>query len=275
MQITGGQTFYYRLCEARENQDRPLLEALYHPDAVSFSLSTGQVTRGREAILDSFKQTFQVAGAISLRSVESLVEAGEAVCVEATLSTRSAQIQTYDVYLLQAGICAQHVGGLISPRPPVGQGSFQGWPQTKGATFYHRLCQAQEAQDVARLSSLYHPDGVACSSNQSSRGREAIINSFKQVTANSGSVSLKSVESFMESSEIICAEVTRTIRFVNLMGSVQFDALTYDVLVLRADQIGQSFSGLISPRGHALQQAVKPQREPCVISLFPQSFRRW
>ncbi|HLZ61123.1 MAG TPA: nuclear transport factor 2 family protein [Ktedonosporobacter sp.] len=137
------------------------------------------------------------------------------------------------------------------------------------------MCQALDAQDIATLESLYHPDGVACSSNQSSKGREAIINSFKQVTANSGSVSLKSVESFVESSEIICAEVTRTIRFVNLMGSVQFDALTYDVLVLRADQIGQSFSGLISPRGLEFQQAVKPQRDPCPISLFPRRQRWW
>jgi|SRR5579859_3097276 len=135
MQITGGQTFYYRLCEARENQDRALLEALYHPDAVSLSLSTGQVTRGREAILDSFKQTFQVAGAISLRSVESLVEAGEAVCVEATLSTRFAEVQTYDIYMLQAGMAKQHVSGLISPRPQGERAPDRDGPRRKGRRF--------------------------------------------------------------------------------------------------------------------------------------------
>src|SRR5579875_2543228 len=127
IQYTPGQTFYYQLSDAIDAQDFATLETLYHPDAVSLSMSTGQVFRGRKAILDSFKRAFQIGGAISSRAVESLVEAGGAVCVEAQLSTRIAQMQTYDIYLLQAGMVKQHVGGLISPRPPSGRKSVQGW----------------------------------------------------------------------------------------------------------------------------------------------------
>lgn len=262
MQYTPGQTFYYQLSAAVDAQDFATLEILYHPDAVSLSLSTGQVFRGREAILDSFKHAFQIGGAISSRSVENLVEAEGAVCVEAKLTTtRSVQMQTYDVYMLQAGMVKQHVGGLISPRPPVGQGRGQGGPQTKGAALYHRYCQALEAQDFATLANLYHPDmiSVDCITNTFRRGRAAIIGVLKEAAQNGGYVKLNSVESFVESSEIICAEATQTARRVSEIGPVQFDALTYEVLVLHAGQIVQRFGGAISPRGPELQQAVQEQ----------------
>jgi ketosteroid isomerase-like protein len=262
MQFTAGQTFYYRLSAVIEAQDLTNLGALYHPDAVSLSLSTGQVLRGREAILDSFKQTFQVAGAISPSSVESLVEVEGAVCVEATLATRFAKIQTYDIYMLQAGMVKQHVGGLISPRPPVGQGPAQGLPQTRGGAFYHRYCQATEARDFATLESLYHPAmvSVSCSVNESLRGRDAIISLFKQAMQNGGYIKLKSIESFVENGEIIAVEAAQTTKLgAGSMGSIQFDTLTYGVFVLRAGQIRLHFGGGISPRGPELQQAIQRQ----------------
>lgn len=260
MQLTPGQTFYHRLSAAREAQDLATLETLYHPDAVFLSLSTGQIERGRAAILDSFKHTFQITGAISSR-YEALVEAAGAVCVEDRLSTRSGEMQTYDVYLLQAGMVKQHVGGLISPRPAMGQRQGQGLPQTKGAALYHRLHAMKEAQDFARLESLYHPDiiSVDCITNEVRRGRAAIIGLLKRVTANGGYVKLNSIESFVESGEIIGAEVTSTARRVIELGPVQVDALSYEVLVLRAGQIGQSFSGAIRPRGPEIQQSIQEQ----------------
>jgi ketosteroid isomerase-like protein len=261
--MTSGREFYERLCRAREAQDLAALSALYHSDAVSLSVPTGQVFRGRGAIVDAFNHTFQIAGAISSRSVESMVEAEGSVCVEATLATRSGEMQTYDIYLLQAGICAQHVGGLISPRPPIGRGSVYGLPQTKGAALYHQYRTAMEAQDVAQLSSLYHPDMVSvdCITNQSWRGRAAILSRFQQVIANGGSVSLNSVERFVESSEIICAEITTTTRYISRMGNMQVDALTYEVLVLHAGRIVQRFGGAISPRGQKLLQTIEQQNE--------------
>jgi ketosteroid isomerase-like protein len=288
MQMTEGQTFYYRLSSALEAQDLATLQTLYHPDATLISLSTGQVERGREAILSSFQHTFQIAGAISSRSVESLVETEGSICVEATLATQFGPIQTYDIYLRHSDMVKQHVSGLISPRPPGGQRQGQGFPQTKDAALYHRWCQALETQDLAALSTLYHPDVVfvAYSIDQSSRGREAIINSFKQAIQIGVDVKLKSVECFVESSEIICAEVTRTISLPHLMGAmrydgpsrmglVQCDMLMYDVLVLRAGRIGQSFSGLISPRGSELQQYVKPRTWGCYLDPKPRHWRRW
>jgi ketosteroid isomerase-like protein len=277
-QYTPGQTFYYQLSAAIDAQDFATLETLYHPDAVSLSMSTGQVFKGREAILDSFKRAFQIGGAISSRSVENLVEAAGAVCVEAKLTTtRSVERQIYDVYLLQAGMVKQHVGGLISPRPPVGQGSVRGLPQTKGAALYHRLYAMMEDRDIVRLESLYHPDVVSvdCITNEVRGGRAAIIGLFKQATANGGYVKLNSVESFVESGEIICAEVTQTARRVSEVGAVQVDALTYDVLVLRAGQIGQRFGGAIAPRGPELRQEVQEQEKRLIEAKRDQLQKIW
>jgi ketosteroid isomerase-like protein len=259
MQLTIGQAFYHRLCAAIEAQDLATLEALYHPDAVSISLSTGQIFKGREAILDSFKQTFQITGSISPKSVESLVEAGGAVCVEATMLTRFAEIQSYDVYMLQAGKVQQHFGGLISPRPPLGQQQGQGTPQTRGQAFYRRLCTAIETQDLTILGGVYHPDAVSISSstNQFLQGREAIISSLKQSFQNGGFIKLKSVESFVETEEVICAEATETCKLGTPMGGVQFDTLSYEVYILRAGKVQQHFGGLISPRVPALKQFVQ------------------
>lgn len=261
-QYPPGQTFYYQLSAAIDAQDFATLQTLYHPDAVSLSPSTGQIFRGREAILDSFKHAFQVGGAILSRSVENLVEAGGAVCVEARLTTtRSAQMQTYDVYLLQGGMVKQHVGGLISPRPLIGQGRGQGWPQTQGAALFYRYWQALEARDFATLASLYHPDviSVNCITNQFHRGRTAIIGLLKEGTANGGYMKLNSLESLVESSELICVEATQTARRESEIGPLQIDALMYDVLVLQAGQIVQRFGGAISPRGPELQRAAQEQ----------------
>jgi ketosteroid isomerase-like protein len=259
--MTSGQEFYERLGKAREAQDLAALSALYHSDAVSLSLSTGQVFRGRGAILDAFNQTFQIAGAISSRSVESMVEAEGAVCVEATLATRSREMQTYDIYMMQAGRVKQHVGGLISPRSPLGQRQGQGFPQTKGAALFHRLHAMSQARDFERLKSLYHPDAVTvnCSNNQALWGRDAIINSLKQLAQEGSSASRNSVEGFVENEEIICAEVSATCKKGTPVGPVQFDALMYEVYVLRAGQIRHHFTGLISPRWSELQQIIQQQ----------------
>jgi ketosteroid isomerase-like protein len=281
MQLTGGQEFYYRLSAAREAQDLVSLGALYDPDAVFLSVSTGQVFRGRGAILDSFKHAFGLAGAVSSRSVESLVEVGGAVCVEATLATRFAQMQTYDVYLLQAGVVKCHIGGLIAPRPASGQGCGQGLPQTRGGAFYHRWYAAIEAQDFATLESLYHSGAVRvnCSVNEAASGRDAIMDSLRQFAQNGGRVTLKTIEKFVETEEIVCAEVAST----TVIGGAPFDTLAYDIFVLHADRVALYFSGLISPRWPELQQAIQQQmgqrmdRDRMVMQAFQDSLypRRW
>ncbi|GIH21567.1 nuclear transport factor 2 family protein [Rugosimonospora africana] len=262
--MTGGQEFYARLSKAREDQDIAALGAFYHPDAVSISLSTGQVFSGRQAIVDAFARTFQAAGVISSKSVESLVEAAGTVCVEATFTTRSGQIQTYDIYLLQAGMIKQHVSGLISPHPPVGQGRVQQWPQTNGWAFFHYLRTAAEARDFVILAGLHHADAVSvgCSLNHSLSGREAIVNSAKQFAANGGYLKLKSIEAFAESSEIICLESVQTLEITSTRaGSAQIDLLNYAVWVVHAGRIQRHFSGYISPRGPDLQRAIQRETE--------------
>ncbi len=196
-----------------------------------------------------------------------MVETGGAVCVEARLSTRSGEMQTYDIYLLQAGMVKQHVGGLISPRPSSGQGSAQGWPQTQGAALYHRYWQALEAQDFATLESLYHRDviSVNCITHQVHQGRTAVIGEHKEASARGVYMKLNSVERFVESSEIICVEATQTAKRVS---SMQVDALIYAVVVLHAGRIVQRFGGAISPRGPKLLQTIEQQHElDCKVGM--------
>lgn len=126
---------------------------------------------------------------------------------------------------------------------------------------FHRYWQALEARDFATLASLYHPDviSVDCIANQFHRGRATIIGLLKEGIANGGYAKQNSVESLVESPEIICAEATQTVGRVSEMGPLQADALTYDVLVLHAGQITQRFGGAISPRGPELQRAAQEQ----------------
>ncbi|MBO0881466.1 MAG: hypothetical protein J2P17_14190, partial [Mycobacterium sp.] len=187
-----------------------------------------------------------------------------AVCAEATLATRSGQIQTYDVYLLQAGMIKQHVAGLIWPHPPVGQGRIQRWPQTNGGALFHRLRTAVEARDRVILGDLYHADAVSvdCSLNHSLWGRDAIVSSFEQAAARGGYVKLKSIEAFLESPEIICVESAQTLGIASTRaGSAQIDVLTYDVLVMHAGRIGRHFSGYLAPRGPDLQRAIERETD--------------
>jgi ketosteroid isomerase-like protein len=262
LHYTPGQTFYYQLSAAIDAQDLGTLASMYHPDAVSVSMSTGQVVQGREAVLDSYRHAFQIGGAISARSVENFVETADAICVESTLTTsRSIRVQTYDVYLLQSGMVRQHVGGFINPRPPVGQGHGSGLTQTSGGAFYQRYCAAVEAGDFATYASLHHPDAVYlnCITNVSSRGREAIVGMISQATQNGGYVRRTAIESFAEAPGIVCAETTQAARRVTDVGTVQVDALMYEVFLLRAGQIVLGVGGSISPRGPELRRSIDEQ----------------
>ncbi len=261
MQYTPGQAFYNQLCAARARQDLAGLEALYHPNAVSLSPGTGQVTSGRGAILDGYKQAFQAAGAIVSRSVESLVEIEGAVCVEATVANRFYELETYDVFLLEAGRVKRHVGGQISHRVAGDQRSGQGFPQTQGGTFYHRFCVARDNLDFAQLSSLYHPDAVSVdsSSKEIRRGREGALSGYKQLAQVRGYMRVKAIEGFVESGEIISAEIALANKIGTALGGVTYDTLRFEVLVLRSGMVGQRFSGLIAPRLAELMQTVGGQ----------------
>lgn len=258
--MTGGQAFWHRLCAARQAQDLASLRELYHPDAVAVAVGTGQVLRGRDAILASFAESFEVAGGVSVKA-EILMEAGAAVCVEASVATRFAQLQSYDVFLLHEGIVKQHIGGVISPRPPTGGAAR--FPQTRAGAFYQRWWAAMEAHDFATQASLYCPDAiyVTCAPQQYWQGRDAIMGTLQQLAQAGQSVRLKSVISFVDAENLICAEVASTLSVRSPLGTLnaQFDLLTYEVLVLRGGLVAQRFGGLITPRWSELQQAAGQQ----------------
>ncbi len=116
--------------------------------------------------------------------------------------------------------------------------------QTAGQTFYYRLSSAIEAQDLATLETLYHPDAtlIFLTTGQIIQGRAAIMATITQSLAVTSPIKPIAIESFVEfSDDIICVEATQSTRFTQ-------NHQTYDIYLLQAGTIRNHFSGMISPR---------------------------
>lgn len=261
MQQTAGEMFYYRLSSAIETQDLATLETLYHPDATLISLTTGQIIQGRAAIMATITQTLSVTSPIKPIAIESFVELGDIICVEATQSTRFTQNrQTYDIYLLQAGTIRNHFSGMISPRQPAPP-LHLGAPTTPEQQFHHRYWTARQAQELAQLRTLYHPDAISISVSSGSviQGYDTIENNYQLATRELGPSRLKALTRFIEDSNLICTEGTVTIDIDPGMSltRVPLDLQFYEIFLLRAGVIRLAFGGLISPRPAELKETFK------------------
>src|SRR5579859_490986 len=80
--------------------------------------------------------------------------------------------------------------------------------QTAGEMFYYRLSSALEAQDLAILETLYHPDATLISlrTGQIIQGRAAIMATITQTLSVTSPIKPIAIESFVELDEIICVE---------------------------------------------------------------------
>lgn len=259
MQQTAGEMFYYRLSSAIEAQDLATLETLYHPDATLISLRTGEIIQGRAAIMATITQTLAVASPIKPIAIESFVECSDdIICVEATQSTRFTQNrQTYDIYLLQAGVIRNHFSGMISPRQPAPSLPLTA-PTTAEQHFYRRYRAALEAQDFAQLRTLYHPDATSISASQGTvtRGYNEIESRLQQAMRILGPSRLKALTCFVEGPNLICTEGTFTIDVDPGMSlrRVPLDLQCYDIFLLRAGVILLAIGGLIAPRPAELKE---------------------
>lgn len=261
MQETAGVMFYYRLSSALEAQDLATLETLYHPDATLISLTTGQIIQGRAAIMATITQTLAVTSPIKPIAIESFVELSDIIGVEATQSTRFTQNrQTYDIYILQAGTIRNHFSGMISPRqsaPPLHPVALA----TPEQQFHHRYWAACEAQNLAQLRTLYHPDvtSISVSTGSVTQGYDTLENNLQQEMRNWGPSRLKALTRFIEDANLICTEGTRTIDIDPGMSltRVPLDLQFYNIFLLRAGVIQLAFSGLISPRPAELKEILK------------------
>lgn len=286
MQQTAGEMFYYRLSSAIEAQDLATLETLYHPDATLISLTTGQIIQGRAAIMATIKQTLSVTSPIKPIAIESFVElSDDIICVETTQSTRFTQNrQTYDIYLLQAGTIRNHFSGMISPRQPATP-LHLGAPATPEQQFHRRYWTALQAQNLAQLRTLYHPNAISISVSGGSvtQGYDAIENNFQHETRELGPSRLKALTRFIEDSDLICTEGTFTIDIDPGMSltRVPLDLQFYNIFLLQTGVIRLAFSGLISPRPAELKEAFKliAERRRKALGMtwdaFITSRRRW
>jgi hypothetical protein len=109
--------------------------------------------------------------------------------------------------------------------------------------FYYRLSSAIEAQDLATLETLYHPDATLISlrTGQIIQGRAAIMATITQTLSVASPIKPIAIESFVELDDIICVEATQSTRFTQ-------NRQTYDIYLLQAGAIRNHFSGMISPR---------------------------
>jgi len=262
MQQTAGQMFYYRLSSAIEAQDLTTLESLYHPDATLISLTTGQIIQGRAAIMATISQALSVSSPIKPIAIESFVELlDDIICVEATQSTRFTQNhQTYDIYLLQAGVIRNHFSGMISPRQPATP-LHLGAPATPEQQFHHRYWTAWQAQNAAQLRAFYHPDAISISvsSGDVIWGNVNIENNVQRQMRELGPSRLKALTRFIEDANLICTEGTITIDIDPGMSltRVPMDLQCYNIFLLRAGAIHLAFSGFISPRPAELKETFK------------------
>src|SRR6266568_2713880 len=117
MQLTPGQIFHHRWCAALANRDVEAVRELYHTAAVQVSMSTGRVLVGQADIGAGLDELFDIAGPITTE-VESFVDVGDAICVEAAQSTAYTPSRTYHIFQFENGRARYHFSGTISPRPP-------------------------------------------------------------------------------------------------------------------------------------------------------------
>lgn len=149
MAQTGGWDFYNRYHGAIEQRDLPALAPLYRPDAVHVAVEARQVFQGREAILaDLARSCDAAAGPARPVSIESFVEYGDALGVEATVATRYGQSQVYEVYVFQGGLISHQVSGQITRRRPV---VAQAFPNTDAGRYYHGYTAALATLDYGRV----------------------------------------------------------------------------------------------------------------------------
>ena len=249
MQLTAGQSFYHRLSRAIESGDLAAVESFYRPDAVVASLSVRRALRGRAAILASLKETIEAAGPVRPVSVESFLEYGEIIGVEATQATRFAQVQTYDMFVLREGTIFRQFSGAISPRRPSAPLTL-GTPVTPEQQLYQRLFRATEAADIPALRALYRPDAVLAAVGLDTviPGRDAITDHIRQGRQSNDPGRFKALVSLVEAPGLIATESIRGFQFGGSGMVPDTDVLTADCFLVQDGAIRYQFGSVISPR---------------------------
>jgi ketosteroid isomerase-like protein len=280
MQLTAGQSFYHRFCRAIESGDLDAVESFYRPDAVLASLSTRRTLQGRPVILASIKETVEAAGPVRPISVESFLEHGDMVCVEATQATRFAKVETYDMFLLRQGAIHRQFSGTISPRQPTASLTI-GAPTTLEQQLVQRLLRAAESADEEALRSLYRPDAVLGGAGLGIvlEGRDAITEHIRKGRRSSDPGRFKGLISFVESPGVIGTESVRGYQFGGSGLIPDTDVLTSECFLVQDGAISYQFESVIAPRVEEIKallesraQAVSRARERS-LDMF--TFRNW
>lgn len=240
MQLTTTQIFHHRWAAALAAQDVAALRDLYHPDAVHLSVGNGQTLVGADAIASGFAELFDVVGAITVTSVESLIDAGGAYVAETVQSSRFAQARSYDAFVLDNGRALFHVTGSVNPRPPAvtPRGSY-----SPGQVLHRRYWEACDRRDIAAVGDLYAPEAVAVELDTVVHGRQMILQNLQQAWQQGVITRLKSLSAFVEGPDVFASEGVLTLTVYDTPLDIEF----YDVWILSAGRVGFNFTGFINP----------------------------
>ncbi len=116
MAKTQGQEFYERQIDFLAKQDiKGLVTTQYHPDAVLVGFEF--TVRGRDQLLEHFKNYLGHLGKIKLLSTDNFAEIDDAIFFEATVETDIGEAQVYDVFTFKDGKAIRHFTGVKAVKP--------------------------------------------------------------------------------------------------------------------------------------------------------------
>src|SRR5262245_14915017 len=116
MAATSGKQFYDRQVKFLEGNDvEGLISSQYHPDAVIVSFDFTH--KGREALLNHFRNYLNHLGYIKLISTDKFTETDDSIYFEATVEVAAGTARVYDVFMLRDGRATHHFTGMLGFTP--------------------------------------------------------------------------------------------------------------------------------------------------------------
>jgi len=111
-----GREFYDRQIKYLESGDVDgLIDNQYLPDAVLVSFDF--TVRGRDALVDHFRNYLERLGGIKLRSTDKFTEIEDGIFFEATVDAGIGKARVYDIFMLKDGKILRHFTGVLGIEP--------------------------------------------------------------------------------------------------------------------------------------------------------------
>lgn len=109
-----GRQFYERqLAYLQAGDVDGLIAQHYHDDALLVTFETA--VRGRDALTAYFRRYVQQLGHLEVVSTDNFTETGDAIFLEATVTSALGTARVYDALVLREGKISYHFAGVMGP----------------------------------------------------------------------------------------------------------------------------------------------------------------